>query len=340
MTDATLDHLRRDALEKRVSNIGGNRILWSAKDTARIRDHVMSAPEKVFRDLPVVARNPGVTSIAAARRKFSEVVRDVRENDLDFAFIISSSCVDLAGDVIIPTGIDFSDFLKNSCVLNSHDSAAMPIAVSTRPAIAGTSATAVAKFPAAGVSECSDKVAAALRAGLVRGASVGFQPLRWKFATQSDRPFGVDFLEIRLLEWSICSVPCNPECLMIGAVGGKSVSRHRLNVPTLRSGRSISGANEALLREAMDHHASATKCIQDVLDGNAPLEDDPDDGENPIVDDEAAKARLEERRREARAIAASARSFAASSSDNPPPTREQRLAEARGFRRAVMDVDE
>ena len=128
---------------------------------------------------------------------------------------------------------------------------------------------------------------------------------------------------------------------MIGAVaGGKSSTRHRYDVPTVRSGRSISAANEALLREAIDHHGSATKCIEDVLDGNMPAVDDPTDGENPLVDDQADKAqregRREERRREAGEIAAKGRSIAASSkSDGPPPTREQRLAEARGFRAAL-----
>ena len=210
----------------------------------------------------------------------------------------------------------------------------------------------------------------------------------------------MDFLEIRLLEFSVCAVPCNPDCLMIGAVaGGKRLADRR----KVRSGRSISGANEALLREALDHHASATRCVKDVLKSNAAAEPDPDaDGTNPddppgdgksgrsisranaallreamdhhasatkcIKDvlesnaasepepdedgagdddppddgenhlDQAEKAR-QERRREARAIAVKGRSIAASlTSDGPAPTREQRLAEARGFRRAALDA--
>jgi len=49
--------------------------------------------------------------------------------------------------------------------------------------------------------------------------------------------------------------------------------------PTEKSGRRISSANEALLREAMGHHESATKCIQDVLGSND--EPDADDGTEP-----------------------------------------------------------
>ena len=229
-----IDHLRDDALLKRINGIpGGLRIVWSTKDIARLTDHIRSAPANMLhRDVPAVARKPAGSSVAAARRKFSTVVRDIQPGDRDFAFVISSQAVDLAGDVVIPTGIDVSDFLKNSGVLNAHDSQAMPIAVSTAPAVTGTSVTAVATFPAPGISGPSDQVAAALRAGLAKGASIGFVPVKWTFTKDPDRPFGVDFQEVRLLEWSVCSVPCNPDCLMIGAVAaGKSSTRHRTTRP-------------------------------------------------------------------------------------------------------------
>lgn len=45
-----------------------------------------------------------------------------------------------------------------------------------------------------------------------------------------------------------------------------------------KSGRRISSANEALLKQVMDHHECATKCIKDVLASNA-TDDDPDAGE-------------------------------------------------------------
>jgi HK97 family phage prohead protease len=77
-----------------------------------------------------------------------------------------------------------------------------------------------------------------------------------------------------------------------------------------KSGRRISSANEALLREAMDHHASATKCIKDVLDSNVPLEDDPNDGENPLDNDQSDPTVIDPRAQrlaEAKALRASAK---------------------------------
>lgn len=54
--------------------------------------------------------------------------------------------------------------------------------------------------------------------------------------------------------------------------------------PEVKSGRRISNANEALLKQAMDHHASATKCIKDVLDSNAAADPDGDGDMDPDVD--------------------------------------------------------
>ena len=90
---------------------------------------------------------------------------------------------------------------------------------------------AIAKFPRPGVSADSDRVAAAIRGGLVRGASIGFVPLRWSFTKDPARPMGISFHSIKMIEFSVCSIPCNPDCLLIGAVsGGKSASRSSRNV--------------------------------------------------------------------------------------------------------------
>ena len=232
-----LDILRQDALARRIKGVaGGLHIVWSAKDIARISDHIAAMPEKMLaRDLPATPARKLIDT-AAVRRKLSEqsiVVRAAQEDDLRFLFIISSEAVDLAGDVITVAGIDCSDYLKNPAVLAGHDSSAMPIAVSTSPLISGKVLTAIAEFPQPGVSECSDQTAAAIRAKLVKGASIGFVPLEWTFTTDASRPFGINFLKTKILEWSICALPCNPDCLMIGAVaGGKAARRSsRRNIP-------------------------------------------------------------------------------------------------------------
>ena len=228
MADAALDILRQDALTNRLKNIGGNRVHWSAKDAALISDYVMAMPPQMFRrDVPPASRKL-VDTGGTARRKFAEqgiAIRDAHPTDRKFLFVVSSEDVDLAGDVITVDGIDCENFLRNPVVLNAHDLSTLPIASSTSPAVSGKTLTAIAKFPRAGVSPASDQVAAAIRASLVKGCSIGFVPVKWSFAKgNSSRPFGVNFHEIRLLEWSICAVPCNPACLLLGAVDSQSAS--------------------------------------------------------------------------------------------------------------------
>jgi phage head maturation protease len=70
----------------------------------------------------------------------------------------------------------------------------------------------------------SDQVAAIVQARQVKGASIGFIPVRYTLSKDPTRPFGVDFLEIRVIEWSICSIPCCPAALAIGPAGNKSAS--------------------------------------------------------------------------------------------------------------------
>jgi hypothetical protein len=67
----------------------------------------------------------------------------------------------------------------------------------------------------------------------------------------------------------------------------KTVSVETIIAPVEKSGRKISNANAALLQKAMDHHASATQCIKDVLGSNAA--DDPDGDDDKDPDGDAAR---------------------------------------------------
>jgi hypothetical protein len=226
MADA-LDFLRQDALRKRVNGVaGGNRIIWQDKDLIDIHNHVMSArPEQIIRatqPTEVKFSKPDVDKASLAKIGI-ELRSDIGPDDNPL-FIITTPRIDLAGDSNNTANVDTSDFLKNSMVLDTHDSSKPPVAVSTRPWLSGSSMLAIAKFPKPGVSGNSDQIASAVRARLLKGASIGFIPLSWSFTKDPARPLGVDFKAIKLLEWSICALPCNPDCLMIGSVSGATTA--------------------------------------------------------------------------------------------------------------------
>jgi hypothetical protein len=231
MADA-LEVLRQEALQKRLHGVaGGLKVCWSTKDVAHIHSHIAAMKRELIASDTSRAAPVGV-DITAVLAKSGMKIREATQDDLNFLFIVSSEDVDLMGDCITANGVDTSGFNRNPAVLDSHNSATMPVATSSAPAVSGKSLTAVAQFPKRGVSKNSDRVAAAVRSRLVRGASVGFIPLKWSFSKDPQRPMGVDFHECRLLEWSVCAIPANSSCLLLGAVAGDARALVDLDVKT------------------------------------------------------------------------------------------------------------
>jgi hypothetical protein len=240
MADA-LDILRKDAFQKRIHGIpGGNRILWGEKDIIQIYDRLMSVrmEEIVERQTAPETKLLGTADTdKSALAKMGIELRDIGAEGDPLAVIgkITSDRVDLANDRITPSAIDYADFLKFRGVLDTHDSSKPPVALSTQPWLSGASLLAIANFPRPGVSADSDRVAAAVRASLQRGISIGFVPRRWSFSKDPARPLGIDFHESSLLEWSFCSLPCNQDCRVLGSVAnnqsapsdGKTADRRR-----------------------------------------------------------------------------------------------------------------
>jgi hypothetical protein len=227
----TLDFLRKAAMHKRINGFaGGKRVLWTDKDLVKIYDRFASArSDEIISAAPTAERKLLNVDRAALLRSVAEAgitVRDIQPDDSNFLYIISSARVDLSNDDIDQAGIDFEDYKKNNpAILDSHDSSVPPIAVSSSPWLSGGKTMAIAKFPRPGVSADSDRVAAAIRGGLIRGASIGFVPLKWSFTKDPSRPLGISFRAVRMIEFSTCAIPCNSDCLLIGAVsGGKSAS--------------------------------------------------------------------------------------------------------------------
>jgi hypothetical protein len=237
MADA-LQILRKDAFRKRVHGLaGGNRVLWGEKDLIDIHSHVMSVKieQIIATPRPTEAKLLGAPDVdkAALATMGIELRSDIGPDDHPL-FIITTPRSDLMDDSVNTANVDVIDFAKNSPVLDSHDSSKPPVAVSTRPWLSGDKMLAIAKFPKPGISANSDQIAAAVRARLQRGASIGFIPLKWSFSKDPSRPLGVDFHAIKLLEWSICAIPCNPDCLLIGAVAGGTTAPVDAKMANLR----------------------------------------------------------------------------------------------------------
>jgi hypothetical protein len=227
MTNSTLDFLRQDALRTRIKGIAGSaRILWSAEHTAQIRQHVWNLSEKKLLETAEVKPFDSERSAVAAPAK-ALTLRAMDTSALAWQFQISNESPDLMNDVIKIAGWKYQNFAKNGPVLFCHDSGTLPVGQSSMPWASGSSLMANVTFPAAGISAVSDQVRGMIAAGVLRGASVGFVPGRFKFSSDPQRPLGIDFESGHILtEWSCCAVPANSSCLVVGpASSSKSATR-------------------------------------------------------------------------------------------------------------------
>jgi hypothetical protein len=279
MVDA-LDFLRKSALHKRIHGVaGGNRILWQDKDLQVLHDYVMSArrEELICDDLTVLKSSTAVIPDRASLAKIGIELRDFNPDDPAHLCLITNPTTDHSNDSVKPPGIDYSVFVKNPAVLDSHNSSKPPVASSGHPFMSGDNVLAITRWPKPGVSTDSDNIKAAANARLLRGISIGFIPKAWSLSKDPARPMGIDFHAIKLLEFSYCSLPMNPDCRVLGSVSSNATSP-------------------------------------------------PGPGDAP---------KMADRLREARMLASKARSIIASIPDDVPQSRDERLAEARNFKRAA-----
>jgi hypothetical protein len=261
MADA-LDFLRKTALHKRINGIaGGNRILWQDKDLRALHDYVMSARhEELICDDSALKSSTAVIPGRAGLAEIGIELRDFNPDDLAHLCLITNPTTDHSNDSVKPPGIDYSVFMKNPAVLDSHDSSKPPVASSGRPFMSGDNVLAIPRFPKPGISANSDQIKAAADAGLLRGISIGFIPKAWSLSKDPARPMGIDFHAIKLLEFSYCSLPANPDCRVLGSVASSqsAPSDASKNVDRRREARVLAAQARTLIA-AIDDEPAPTR---------------------------------------------------------------------------------
>jgi hypothetical protein len=215
----------REAIFQQKANPVGKRVAWSPDQMGELREMVFSAPEKTLRAALPQRKSFSPRPDTARAKLVDAGVLDAAGSTSTasrFIFKISDESVDRARDVISLSGWNLEAFARNPVILPCHDSSALPVARSSLPAHHGAALVAIADFSGAESVSASVEVRDAVRAGLIKGASVGFRPIKFRLSTSPDRPMGIDYLQNELLEWSICSIPANANCIMLGVASGKA----------------------------------------------------------------------------------------------------------------------
>ena len=143
-------------------------------------------------------------------------------DDRCLRFTISTPAVDRAMDTIDQAGWDLDAYRRNPVVLWSHDSWSLPIGRCIDIGLDGGNLCATVEFVPADMPEVGDRAEAIFRMARDRylsATSVGFRPLEYDVTDDPARDDGgwfpgFDFKRQELTEFSICTVPCNPETLI------------------------------------------------------------------------------------------------------------------------------
>lgn len=141
-------------------------------------------------------------------------------SDIVASFTISTARVDSYNTTFAVEGWDVEDFRKNPVVLFGHDSWGCPIGrdIGVHVLEDKTALKGVARFVDPSLDEEGYKVAKMVRAGLINGASIRFDPIEWEYNLERPgqdswmRP--VDFKRQRLTEWSVVVLPSNLDCVI------------------------------------------------------------------------------------------------------------------------------
>lgn len=151
-------------------------------------------------------------------RKSMPVTIESVDGDRRKLFTISTAGVDRDNDTIALDGWDLKAYMKNPVVLWGHQSYSPPIGRSVEIGTEGDALKAVVEFVPADmpmVGEMAEMVFRMVDKGFLSACSVGFRPLEFERSKERDDEdswfYPMDFLKQELLEWSVCTIPSNPE---------------------------------------------------------------------------------------------------------------------------------
>jgi len=149
-----------------------------------------------------------------------EVGEDPTLGERDILFRMTDSDIDRENDVILSAGADTDNFEKYGSILWGHR-VDKPEFVLGRPIEVKRGETeiqTVARFLDADANPTADRVLRMIRAGAVRGMSIGLMILEYSEADRSGF-MPLDIIRCEIIETSVTPVPVNPRAVAL-AVGG------------------------------------------------------------------------------------------------------------------------
>ena len=151
--------------------------------------------------------------------KRKELLVDIEESSAAGGRIrISTGALDRQDDRVIPSGARIENYMKNPVVQWGHNYHDPWATIGETVQLTVSDEGLVAEFTLRQPVNDSDPmnvILALWQQGLIRTASIGFNPTDFK----NNDAGGYDFTEWELLEWSLVPVPANQEALRLAVKG-------------------------------------------------------------------------------------------------------------------------
>jgi HK97 family phage prohead protease len=142
-------------------------------------------------------------------------VLEAKDSERTIVHVITSRIVDRDGDVIEPMGGRLDNYRKNPVVLFGHEWYGLPVARNLELDVQKDQIIALTQF--AGLNQASDEaeqIYRLVRDGFLPATSIGFLPITWSEDKALPSQDGWWFKEWELFEYSVVSIPANPDALM------------------------------------------------------------------------------------------------------------------------------
>ena len=136
-------------------------------------------------------------------------------------FVLSSESVDRDGDKISQAGWELKNYLNNPVVLWQHDASSLPIGKCVDISVVNGKLVGTVEFVPADVPVIGAKAEAVyqlVKQGFLSATSVGFAAYEYDVSDDDTRGSkympGLDFTRMELREFSIVTIPANPDALV------------------------------------------------------------------------------------------------------------------------------
>ena len=166
----------------------------------------------------------GPDDIILRKEAIASNVSTLDESTATVECVISTDDIDRQGDMVIPAGLDITDYVKNPKVLFNHDHSLLPVAKCTEITVKNNKVVAKVQF--AVDTTLGGEIYKLVKGGFLKALSIGFAPT--KMLTKGTRDFvqyvkenGIQASEDlqrviqnwMLYEFSFVNIPANADCL-------------------------------------------------------------------------------------------------------------------------------